>query len=229
MSEQNGSQTCALPPHMDLSTNITLRPQIFLGNILPFAFPTADKDASMVSLSSLIKKKKQRNKAVWAVTAPGLLLPAARTSKMTCDTAHDITHHRVTNDLGFLFHGRKPPHVVHLYQCHRCPPPLPPPPQLTCGKDNLSVIFLLIELVDSFVDVLQGHGAGDWWPACPRGFAPSVHLFHQVDKLPESSARQAETWLLSTLHQLVSGVILDSPAWNGVTFCICAQCVSGLV
>lgn len=32
------------------------------------------------------------------------------------------------------------------------------PPQLTCGKDNLCVIFLLTELVDIFDDMLQGHG-----------------------------------------------------------------------
>lgn len=32
------------------------------------------------------------------------------------------------------------------------------PPQLTCGKDNLGVIFLLVGSVDGFSDLLRGHG-----------------------------------------------------------------------
>lgn len=35
------------------------------------------------------------------------------------------------------------------------------PPQLTCGKDNLGVIFLLVESVDGFSDLLRGRGERD--------------------------------------------------------------------
>lgn len=56
-TDLNDSQISALPPDVDLWTNIKLRHNIFMRNMLSSASPTADTYTYMVSLSSLIKKK----------------------------------------------------------------------------------------------------------------------------------------------------------------------------